>query len=146
MGIRALSVRLAAVVTGLGVAAAVAAAAPPSLTVVHSAQNSSLGTILVSASGRTLYHYSSDRKNVATCLGSCAASWPPLVVAAGAKPVAGPGVTASWLGTFKRTDGKTQVTYRGMPLYLYAADKKAGDAKGQGKAGAGMRSPRPAGS
>src|SRR5262249_51520707 len=114
----------------------VAGATPSALTVVHSAQNSSLGgKILVTASGRTLYHDSSEKKNVVKCLGACATQWPPLVIAAGAKPVPGPGVTASLLGTVKRPDGKLQVTYAGLPLYLFAGDKKAGDVKGQGLSG-----------
>jgi predicted lipoprotein with Yx(FWY)xxD motif len=103
--------------------------------VVHSAQNSALGKILVTASGRTLYHDSAEKKNVVKCLGSCASQWPPLLVAAGAKPVPGPGVSASLLGTVKRPDGKLQVTYAGLPLYLFAGDKKAGDVKGQGLSG-----------
>jgi predicted lipoprotein with Yx(FWY)xxD motif len=135
MALRVLKVRLAAIatLTALGVAAAVAVAAPVSLTVVHSAQNSSLGKILVSAGGRTLYHYSPEKKNVVKCVGLCAAAWPPLLVAAGAKPIAGPGVTASLLGTVKRPDGKLQVTYAGLALYLFSGDSKAGDVNGQGK-------------
>src|SRR5437868_4385222 len=137
MALRVLKVRLAAIaaLTAFGVAATLAVAAPVSLTVVHSAQNSLLGKILVSASGRTLYHSSSEKKNVVKCVGSCAATWPPLLVAAGAKPVAGPGVTASLLGTVKRPDGKLQVTYAGLPLYLFSGDSKAGDVKGQGEGG-----------
>jgi predicted lipoprotein with Yx(FWY)xxD motif len=137
MGLRVLRVRLAAfaTVTAFGVAAAVAGATPSSLTVVHSAQNSALGKILVTASGRTLYHDSAEKKNVVKCLGSCASQWPPLLVATGAKPVPGPGVTASLLGTVKRPDGKLQVTYAGLPLYAFAGDKKAGDVKGQGLSG-----------
>jgi predicted lipoprotein with Yx(FWY)xxD motif len=34
------------------------------------------------------------------------------------------------LETIKREDGKLQVTYNGMPLYLYAKDTKVGDATG----------------
>jgi predicted lipoprotein with Yx(FWY)xxD motif len=35
------------------------------------------------------------------------------------------------LGTTTRSDGKTQVTYNGHPLYLFEADQKPGDATGQ---------------
>ena len=133
MGLSALKVRLApiAIVTGFGVATAVAGAAPGSLTVV-STQSSALGTILVSSTGRSLYHDASEKKNVIVCVGSCAKVWSPLLVAAGAKATAAPGARASLLGTIKRPDGKLQVTYHGMPLYLFSGDKKAGDVKGQG--------------
>jgi predicted lipoprotein with Yx(FWY)xxD motif len=134
MVLRGLKARLAAatVVTGLAVAVGVANAA---LVSVHSTQNTALGKILVSASGRTLYHNSFEKQNLIKCTGACASEWPPLVIAAGAKPVGGPGIAASMLGTLKRSDGKVQVTYGGKPLYLYSGDKKAGDVNGQGAGG-----------
>ena len=46
----------------------------------------SLGKILVSAGGRTLYHVSAEPKNVVKCTGACAEDWPPLLVAPGTKP------------------------------------------------------------
>ncbi|MGD0751228.1 MAG: hypothetical protein ABSA23_07450 [Anaerolineales bacterium] len=46
-------------------------------------------------------------------------------------PTAGTGVTASMLGTTKRTDGTTQVTYNGWPLYYWVNDKVAGDTTGE---------------
>jgi len=39
---------------------------------------------------------------------------------------------ASKLGTTERTDGKTEVSYNGHPLYYYVGDTKAGDTTGQG--------------
>jgi predicted lipoprotein with Yx(FWY)xxD motif len=103
---------------------------------MKSASNSALGTtIVVSATGRTLYHYGPEKKNAVKCTGSCATTWPPLLIAAGKKPVAGAGLTASKLGTVKRPDGKTQVTYDGYAMYLFSGDSKAGQANGQGLQG-----------
>jgi secreted repeat protein with Y-X4-D motif len=65
----------------------------------------------------------------------CATDWPPFLIPAGAKPLGGPGVRSSLLGTIRRGHLAFQVTYRGMPLYLYSGDKKAGDANGEGVSG-----------
>ena len=70
MELRALKARLVAimVVTGFCVTTAVATAA---LVSVRSSQNGSLGAILVSSSGRTLYHLSSEKDTI-KCTGTCA--------------------------------------------------------------------------
>jgi predicted lipoprotein with Yx(FWY)xxD motif len=94
------------------------------------ARRSDLGTMLVGAKGRTLYLFQADKTSKSTCDGACAGVWPPLTTAGA--PKAGPHVVASKLGTTKRTDGTTQVTYSGHPLYYYAADDKPGATGGQG--------------
>jgi len=130
----ALRVSAASLVIFLGATAALASGAV-SFT-MKSAKSSALGTtIVVNSAGKTLYRYRDDTKNTVKCTGACTATWPPLLVGAGKKPVAGAGVTASKLGTVKRSDGKTQVTYGGYALYLYAGDSKAGDVNGQGLEG-----------
>src|SRR6266446_842683 len=101
------------------------------LPTVKTAKNADLGTVLVNSTGRTLYHFTSDTRTKVKCTASCTAQWPPLLVAAGKKPVAGPGLSASKLGVLKRPDGGFQVTYNGMTLYRYAGDAKAGDANGE---------------
>jgi predicted lipoprotein with Yx(FWY)xxD motif len=101
------------------------------LPTVKTAKNTDLGTVLVNSTGRTLYHFTSDTRTKASCTASCLAQWPPLLIAAGAKPVAGPGISAAKLGTLKRADGGLQVTYNGMTLYRYAGDSKAGQANGE---------------
>jgi len=98
---------------------------------VKTASVETLGKVVVSSTGRTLYHYVDESKGRVKCTGACAKLWPPLLVGATAKPVAGPGVTASKLSVVKRPDGKMQVTYGGLGLYLYAGDKKSGDTNGQ---------------
>jgi predicted lipoprotein with Yx(FWY)xxD motif len=88
-----------------------------------------LGMILVSG-GRTLYLFEKDKGPKSTCSGACASSWPPLTTSG--KPKAGKGVTAAMLGTSKRGDGTTEVTYNGHPLYFYAGDSSPGQTTGQG--------------
>jgi predicted lipoprotein with Yx(FWY)xxD motif len=103
--------------------------------VVIGVAHTRLGTILVDASGRTLYLFVADRGTKSVCYGSCAQVWPP-VLSNGA-PQAGPGVNAALLGTTARTDGKVEVTYAGHPLYYFISDKKPGDVTGQAVNGFG---------
>jgi len=105
---------------------AAAAMGPASVMV---AKNDALGSFLVDAKGMTLYLFTNDTPNTTVCYGKCAVAWPPLLTTGA--PVAGDGVDASKLGTTKRTDGTTQVTYNGWPLYYYIKDLKAGDTTGQ---------------
>lgn len=88
-----------------------------------------LGRILVDGKGITLYDFPPDKGTTSVCYGACAALWPPLLTHR--KPVAGPGVRASLLGTTKRKDGKLEVTYNGHPLYYWVGDHKPGQTTGQ---------------
>ncbi len=100
---------------------------------VKAASVGSLGTVLVNPSGMTLYRYTPDGTNKSVCTGGCASLWPPLTVPTGATTATGgSGIPSSDLGIIMRTDGSHQVTYKGMPLYTYTGDTKAGDATGQG--------------
>lgn len=89
-----------------------------------------MGTYLTDGSGKTLYDFASDTSTKSMCTGACASAWPPLTVKGSAK--AGSGATASDLGTIKRADGTTQVTYAGHPLYYFSNDAQPGDSTGQG--------------
>jgi predicted lipoprotein with Yx(FWY)xxD motif len=91
---------------------------------------SSLGSILVDSTGRTLYLFKADVGANSACAGACASAWPPLLAAG--KPTAGTGLAASRIATITRRGGNRQVTYNGHPLYLYVGDKKPGDVTGQG--------------
>jgi predicted lipoprotein with Yx(FWY)xxD motif len=113
-----------------GSAAATSPANAPAGAAKVAVANSPLGRILVDGGGRTLYLFEKDTSTASTCDGSCASYWPPFTTAA--KPLNGDGALAGKLGTTKRTDGKTEVTYNGHPLYYYAGDKNAGDTTGQG--------------
>ena len=104
--------------------------------VVTVASVGSLGQALVNSSGRTLYHFTLDTNGKSACTGTCASLWTPVTVPAGTtQVVAGSGVGNSNLGTITRSDGSLQVTFKGMPLYTYTGDTKAGMASGQGVGG-----------
>ena len=97
--------------------------------VVKTAKDPTLGTILVDADGKTLYTLTNAGAAV-PCTGPCLTAWPPLLVAMGTTSAAGgDGVTG--LATVPATGGN-QVTQAGLPLYHFAADTAAGDAKGEG--------------
>ena len=83
--------------------------------------------VLTNAQGLTLYWFAPDTSTTSKCTGSCATYWPPVKGPA----TAGSGVTGT-LGTITRSDGTTQATYDGHPLYTYAADTAPGQAKGNG--------------
>ena len=82
-------------------------------------------TVLTNAQGLTLYWFAPDPPARSACYGVCAGYWPPVT----GTPSAGPGVTGR-LGTIKRADGTTQVTYDGRPLYTYVGDTAPGQAFG----------------
>jgi len=81
--------------------------------------------LLTNATGLTLYWFAPDSAGKSACYGDCAAYWPPVT----GTPTAGPGVTGT-LGTITRTDGKTQATYDGHPLYTYIGDSAPGQDSG----------------
>jgi predicted lipoprotein with Yx(FWY)xxD motif len=112
-------------------AVAVAQAGPPTAKASRAAKigvrHTSIGTILVSASGRTLYEFTKDhaRSNSCVKIKECSEIWPSLTTKG--KPTAGPGVRASLLSTIALRGGAKQVTYAGHPLYLYSGDSGPGE-------------------
>lgn len=89
-----------------------------------------LGSVLVDSEGMTVYLFTPDEGGTeSTCYGSCEAEWPPVL--AEGKASAGEGAMSSDLGTTKRKDGSTQVTYNGHPLYTFSGDEAPGEANGQ---------------
>ena len=83
--------------------------------------------VLTNSAGFTLYWFAPDTSTTSKCTGSCATYWPPVKGPA----TAGSGVTGT-LGTITRSDGTTQVTYDGHPLYTYVGDTAPGQNKGNG--------------
>ena len=98
-----------------------------------------LGTVLTDGKGITVYMFATDvRGRPSRCYDICAVQWPAVVLPPGVpRPLIGPGIRPALLGTVARTDGSTQVTYNGWPLYLWPPDKAPGQATGQALTNAG---------
>jgi predicted lipoprotein with Yx(FWY)xxD motif len=87
------------------------------------------GTVLVNSQGLTLYRLTGEHAGKFICTTSaCLAVWHPLTVSSGSKPSG----SVSSLGVVKRSNGMTQVTYKGEPLYTFAHDSAPGQATGEG--------------
>ncbi len=84
-------------------------------------RKTSLGKVLVNASGSILYEFSRDPAKKDTCvkISGCSEIWPAMPVQG--RPSAGSGVSAGLLSTISLPGGVSQVTYAGHPLYIYAA-------------------------
>jgi predicted lipoprotein with Yx(FWY)xxD motif len=104
--------------------------AGPPRPMVRSSVNPRLGVkVLVDSGGLTLYHLSGEQPRKLICTSaSCLKVWHPLA----AGPRRGSNGSGGPLGSVKRPDGTTQVTYRGMPLYTFDDDTGPGQANGQG--------------
>ena len=83
--------------------------------------------VLTNARSFTLYWFAPDTATKSNCNGGCAKFWPPVEGPA----TAGSGVTGK-LSTITRSDGSTQATYGGHPLYTFVSDTAPGQAKGNG--------------
>jgi predicted lipoprotein with Yx(FWY)xxD motif len=100
---------------------------------LKTAELGDLGKAVVDGNGRTVYVFDNDVQGKSNCDGDCAAKWPPVAAGTGTPQL--DGVDASLVGTTTRKDGSKQLTLGGLPLYLFAKDSKAGDAKGQAVGG-----------
>jgi predicted lipoprotein with Yx(FWY)xxD motif len=96
--------------------------------------STSLGTVVVTSSGMTVYAFDKDTKNSgkSACNTGCSGLWPAVTTTAGSPTVEGVSAT---VGTITRADGTKQVTLDGRPLYTYSGDSGAGAVSGQGVKG-----------
>lgn len=81
-------------------------------------RSSDFGQILFGPRRQAIYMWESEPSDTPECYAGCAEAWPPVLT--DGRPRATGGVDADLLGTTKRKDGSTQVTYGGHPLYYYA--------------------------
>jgi len=124
------------ILAALAVAALISgvAGAASALSLVSASHNSALNeTLAVDGHGRALYSLHPETTRHLLCRSrACFEIWPPLTVhSASVKLVAGHGVEGH-LGLLHRSDGKLQVTLRGLPLYRYSGDGARGQAHGEG--------------
>ncbi|HWH46039.1 MAG TPA: hypothetical protein VNT32_15060 [Thermoleophilaceae bacterium] len=84
------------------------------------AGDSQFGTILLDGEGQALYLFDKEKSDESECYDDCAVEWPPMLTEG--EPIAGDGIDEAKLGTTERTDGTTQITYNGHPLYYYEHD------------------------
>lgn len=96
--------------------------------VAHANPTQFSNELLASKDGKTLYVFDKDSAGKSNCNGGCAAAWPPFAVA-------NPALAGGDFSVIQRDDGTTQWAYKGMPLYFFAGDAKAGDAKGDKQGG-----------
>jgi predicted lipoprotein with Yx(FWY)xxD motif len=94
---------------------------PATGTVIITA-DSEFGEMLFDKSGQAIYLFDKETSSKPDCYDACAEAWPPVLTEG--DPQAQGAVKAGLLGTTKRSDGSTQVTYGGHPLYFYAHEGK----------------------
>jgi predicted lipoprotein with Yx(FWY)xxD motif len=97
-------------------------------TVVTVTDSATWGPILTLSNRDTIYRLTADSTNKSVCNGACLVAWPPVVLSTGQRTPVGDGVTG--LGTIRRSNGKLQVTYQGIPLYLFVGDHAPGEVNG----------------
>ena len=107
-----------------------ATTSPAGPTTTLTTQTGGYGVWLADQTGRTLYIRTADTGTTSSCYGACATAWPPLL-ATGPVTASGAAVASS-VGTTPRTDGTTQVTYAGHPLYYFATETSPDQVKGLG--------------
>ncbi len=78
--------------------------------------------MLFDRSGQAIYLFEKESTKRARCYGACAEAWPPVLTKG--EPRASAKTRQGLLGTTRRNDGSTQVTYAGHPLYFYVNEGK----------------------
>lgn len=92
-------------------------------------------TYLADINGKAIYYFKSDIKGTTTtnpksnCTGQCLSIWPIFDESQVIAPALS---SASNFKEFTRSDGQTQLSYKGWPLYTYSGDINSGDTKGDG--------------
>jgi predicted lipoprotein with Yx(FWY)xxD motif len=88
-------------------------------------RSTSIGEVLATSRGMTLYIHDRDRFNRSQCTAACARQFAPFLATEGAQP-------AGDFALARREDGGLQWTHRGRPLYTFSGDAAPGDVTGLG--------------
>jgi predicted lipoprotein with Yx(FWY)xxD motif len=86
--------------------------------------------VLMTNKGFAVYYYRADPMFKATCTGSCAQNWPPILAPQGMMTVSSSMALPRQLSVHQTTNG-AQVFYDGHALYTYASDMQPGTATGR---------------
>jgi predicted lipoprotein with Yx(FWY)xxD motif len=86
--------------------------------------------VLMTNKGFAVYYYRADPMFKATCTGSCAQNWPPVLAPMGMMTVSSSMALPRQLSVHQTPNGG-QVFYDGHALYTYAADMQPGTATGR---------------
>ena len=106
------------------------AAMAPSNNIYTTKTDTTKGDYLADFDGKTLYTFDSDTAGVSNCNGGCATAWPPYTSGATAQST-----FPANISVVTRADKSTQFAWKGMPLYYFGKDQKAGDTLGDGVGG-----------
>ncbi|HWA65822.1 MAG TPA: hypothetical protein VG899_05570 [Mycobacteriales bacterium] len=101
---------------------ATAGKAPAHVRPTVSVAKTYVGPLLVDKTGYTIYMFARDKPNKDVCrtIKGCEKDWPAVTTAG--KPVVGPGVKRSLLGTIPYQGKLRELTYKGHPLHTYRFD------------------------
>jgi predicted lipoprotein with Yx(FWY)xxD motif len=86
--------------------------------------------VLMTNKGYAVYYYKADPMFKATCTGSCAQNWPPILAPQGMMTVSSSMALPKQLSAHQTPNG-AQVFYDGHALYTYASDMQPGTATGR---------------
>jgi len=85
--------------------------------------NSSIGLVMTTPRGMTVYTFDKDQPGRSNCYDACAKHWPPVTADDYSQEY-------GRLSLVSRTNGQRQWAYDGNPLYTYAEDSMRGDVNG----------------
>src|SRR5262245_5292041 len=94
--------------------------------------DSSLGQILTTADGFTVYGFKNDSDGTSTCTDACAENWPAVTTESEELPA---GLDSQVFSVVEGADEIYQLKAGDWPLYTFSGDAAAGDTNGQGQGG-----------